>query len=105
MKSKDETKNNIKTLIKIRDDVEISPAVKVQAIQTMQKLISEDDRETQNNLKVLKEIRDDETVAKAVCIQAIQTMHKIFALSEGDELSDRTTEEDIMAKIRKAKKC
>lgn len=30
---------NIKTLIKIRDDVETSPAVRIQAIQTLQKIM------------------------------------------------------------------
>lgn len=105
MKTKTETKKNIETLIKIRDDLSNLPAVRVQAIQTMQKLISEDDPETQRNLEVLKAIRDDVNVNKAVCIQTIQTMHKIFELVDGDSTNDnRPTEADIMAKIRKAKK-
>ena len=39
MKLDKETEQNIKMLIKIRDDVETSPAVRIQAIQTMQKII------------------------------------------------------------------
>ena len=39
MKLDKETEQNIKTLIKIRDDVETSPAVRIQAIQTMQKIM------------------------------------------------------------------
>lgn len=35
----EETKQNIKTLIDIRDDVTTSPAVRIQAIQTMQKIM------------------------------------------------------------------
>lgn len=104
MKTKTETKKNIETLIEIRDDANNLPAVRVQAIQTMQKLIKEDDPETQRNLEVLKSIRDDVNVNKAVCIQTIQTMHKIFELVDGDDINDRPTEADIMAKIRKAKK-
>lgn len=104
MNTKNETKINIMTLVKIRDNVDNLPAVRVQAIQTMQKLISEDDPETQKNINVLKDIRDDVTVSDAVRIQTIQTMHKIFVLVEGEETDDRPTEADIMAKIRKAKK-
>lgn len=39
MKLEKETEQNIKTLIAIRDDVETSPAVRIQAIQTMQKIM------------------------------------------------------------------
>lgn len=39
MKLDKETELNIKTLIAIRDDVETSPAVRIQAIQTMQKIM------------------------------------------------------------------
>lgn len=39
MKIDKETEQNIKMLIKIRDDVETSPAVRIQAIQTMQKIL------------------------------------------------------------------
>jgi len=104
MNTKNETKINIMTLVKIRDNVDNLPAVRVQAIQTMQKLIAEDDPETQKNMKVLKKIRDSEEVTDAVRIQTIQTMHKIFALVNGEETDDAPTEADIMAKIRKAKK-
>ena len=103
MKSKDELLNNIKTLVRIRENPDNLPAVKVQAIQTLQKLIAEDDPETKRNLEVLREIRDDETVNDAVHIQAVQTMHKIFVMIEGEEIDERPTESDIMAKIRKAK--
>lgn len=34
-----ETEMNIKTLIEIRDSMETSPAVRIQAIQTMQKIM------------------------------------------------------------------
>ena len=34
-----ETQENIKQLIQIRDDVSTSPAVRIQAIQTMQKIL------------------------------------------------------------------
>lgn len=34
-----ETELNIQTLIAIRDDLETSPAVRIQAIQTMQKIM------------------------------------------------------------------
>ena len=39
MKLDKETELNIKTLIAIRDDLETSPAVRIQAIQTMQKIM------------------------------------------------------------------
>lgn len=39
MKIDKETETNIKALIAIRDDVETSPAVRIQAIQTMQKIM------------------------------------------------------------------
>lgn len=34
-----ETESNMKTLIAIRDDVETTPAVRIQAIQTLQKIM------------------------------------------------------------------
>ena len=34
-----ETQENIKQLVQIRDDVSTSPAVKIQAIQTLQKIL------------------------------------------------------------------
>lgn len=39
MKLDKETEKNIKVLIKIRDDLDTSPAVRIQAIQTMQKIM------------------------------------------------------------------
>ena len=38
-KTEKETQENIKQLIQIRDDVSTSPAVKIQAIQTLQKIL------------------------------------------------------------------
>lgn len=61
MKLDKETETNIKALIKIRDDVETSPAVRIQAIQTMQKIIdalganSADDRPSEAD--IMKKIR------------------------------------------------
>ena len=39
MKIDTETQTNIKALIAIRDDLNTSPAVRIQAIQTMQKIM------------------------------------------------------------------
>ena len=39
MKIKKEVQKNIDMLVKIRDDVETSPAVRIQAIQTLQKIL------------------------------------------------------------------
>ena len=39
MKLDKQIENNIKTLIDIRDDVTTSPAVRIQAIQTLQKIM------------------------------------------------------------------
>ena len=39
MKIEKETQENIKQLIQIRDDVSTPPAVRIQAIQTMQKIL------------------------------------------------------------------
>ena len=39
MKIEKETEQNIKMLVKIRDDMETSPAVRIQAIQTLQKIL------------------------------------------------------------------
>jgi hypothetical protein len=39
MKIDNETQKNIEQLIQIRDDVATSPAVRIQAIQTMQKIL------------------------------------------------------------------
>ena len=104
MQSNKDTKKNIETLIDIRDNISNLPAVRVQAIQTMQKLISEDSPETNKNIEVLRSLRDDETVNNAVRIQTIQTMQKIIDLVSGEVKDDRPTEADIMAKIRSKKK-
>lgn len=39
MKIEKEVQKNIDMLVKIRDDVETSPAVRIQAIQTLQKIL------------------------------------------------------------------
>ena len=104
MKNDKDIKKNIDTLRSIRDDLGNVPAVRVQAIQTMQKLICEDEKETKKNINVLREIRDDVTVNNAVRIQTIQTMQKIFELTDGDDGDSRPTEVDIMKKIRGRKK-
>lgn len=39
MNIKKETEANVKMLVSIRDDVETSPAVRIQAIQTLQKIM------------------------------------------------------------------
>ena len=56
-----ETQTNIKALIAIRDDLNTSPAVRIQAIQTMQKIMdsigatASDDRPTTD--EIMKKIR------------------------------------------------
>ena len=56
-----ETELNIKALIAIRDDLNTSPAVRIQAMQTMQKIMDalgatvEDDRPSEND--ILNKIR------------------------------------------------
>lgn len=62
------------------------------------------DTETQKNIKQLIQIRDDVNTSPAVRIQAIQTMQKILdniGASAGD---GQPSAEDIMSKIRGAKK-
>ena len=62
------------------------------------------EKETQENIKQLIQIRDDVATSPAVRIQAIQTMQKILdniGASAGDE---QPTADDIMKKIRGAKK-
>ena len=61
-------------------------------------------KETQNNIKQLIQIRDDAGTSPAVKIQAIQTLQKIIE-SIGVSASDtQPSAEDIMKKIRGAKK-
>lgn len=50
---KDQREINIKTLVKIRDDKENLPAVRLQSVQTMQKLIDKDDPQTKKNITTL----------------------------------------------------
>ena len=62
------------------------------------------DKETQTNIKALIAIRDDLNTSPAVRIQAIQTMQKIMDNIGATASDDRLTTEDIMTKIRRAKK-
>ena len=63
MKLDKETEYNLKTLISIRDDVETSPAIRIQAIQTMQKIMDGlGATNTENKLSaddILKKIRSE----------------------------------------------
>ena len=62
------------------------------------------DKETQTNIKSLIAIRDDLNTSPAVRIQAIQTMQKIMDNIGATVSDDRPTADDIMKKIRSAKK-
>ena len=62
------------------------------------------DKETQTNIKALIAIRDDINTSPAVRIQAIQTMQKIMDNIGATASDDRPTTDDIMKKIRGAKK-
>ena len=62
------------------------------------------DKETQTNIKALIAIRDDLNTSPAVRIQAIQTMQKIMDNIGATVSDDRPTTDDIMKKIRGAKK-
>ena len=62
------------------------------------------DKETQTNIKALIAIRDDLNTSPAVRIQAIQTMQKIMDNIGATASDDRLTADDIMKKIRSAKK-
>ena len=62
------------------------------------------DTETQTNIKALIAIRDDLNTSPAVRIQAIQTMQKIMDNIGATASDDRLTTDDIMKKIRSAKK-
>ena len=96
---------NLRLLEDIRDDSENLPAVRLQAIQTLQKLIDVDDPATEENIKTLKELRDSDKTGDGVKIQVIQTLQKFITLVEGDPKDNETpTEESIMAKIRGGKK-
>ena len=96
---------NLRLLEDIRDDSENLPAVRLQAIQTLQKLIDVDDPATEENIKTLKELRDSDKTGDGVKIQVIQTLQKLITLVEGEPKDNETpTEESIMAKIRGEKK-
>ena len=106
-KSKNEKQRtiNIERLKYIRDNDENLSAVRLQAVQTLQKLISEDDPLTEENIEVLIELRDSEKTGDGVRIQVIQTLQKIINLVEGDTTdADKPTEADIMNMIRSATK-
>ena len=62
------------------------------------------DKETQANIKQLIQIRDDVNTSPAVRIQAIQTMQKILDNIGASAPDDKPSAEDIMSKIRGAKK-
>lgn len=62
------------------------------------------ENETEQNIKTLITIRDDPNTTSAVRIQAIQTMQKILDAVGASNTDDRPTEEDILNKIRGAKK-
>lgn len=62
------------------------------------------DKETKKNITTLIEIRDDPMTSPAVRIQAIQTMQKILDSVSEISKDDGLTEEEIMKKIRGAKK-
>ena len=52
---KEDMSINLRLLEDIRDDSENLPAVRLQAIQTLQKLIPVEDPATEENIKTLKE--------------------------------------------------
>lgn len=62
------------------------------------------DTETQKNIKQLIQIRDDVATSPAVRIQAIQTMQKILDNMGAADGDSTPKAEDIMKKIRGAKK-
>lgn len=96
---------NIKRLRDIRDDDMNKPIVRLQAIQTMQKLISEDDPITQENIDTLIALRDSSATGDGVRIGVIQSLQKILDLVEGEsDTTGKPAAEDIMNKIRSAKK-
>lgn len=99
----EETEANLRLLEDIRDDSENLPAVRLQAIQTLQKLIPVEDEATKENIKTLKELRDSDKTGDGVKIQVIQTLQKIMTLVEGEpEDKTKPTTESILKKIRGA---
>lgn len=105
MKLEEDMGINLRLLEDIRDDSENLPAVRLQAIQTLQKLIDVEDPATEENIKTLKELRDSDKTGDGVKIQVIQTLQKIIKLVEGEpEDETKPTVDSIMAKIRGEKK-
>lgn len=101
-----EINKSIKTLVRIRDDATINPAVRVQAVQTLQKLLDDADmsplskkRITNKNIRTLTAIRDSEETVPATRVQSIQTLQKFFDLTP-EEKDDQIDEADILKKIR-----
>lgn len=95
---------NIKALVKIRDGKDNLPAVRLQSIQTMQKLIDKDDPQTKKNITVLKKLRDSDETGDGVRIQVIQTLQKILDLVEGEVKPNQPTFESLFSEIRSKKK-
>ena len=60
--------------------------------------------ETQINIRLLEDIRDDKDNLPAVRMQAIQTMQKIIDNMGAATTEERPSADDIMKKIRGAKK-
>ena len=100
---KPERQINIEKLVAIRDSKENTSAVRLQSIQTMQKLIEKEDPQTKKNIKVLKELRDSEETGDGVRIQVIQTLQKILDLVEGEVKPNQPTFESIFSEIRGGK--
>lgn len=95
---------NIKKLVQIRDSEGNLPAVRLQAVQTMQKMINQDDPQTKKNIATLKKLRDSDETGDGVRIQVIQTLQKIFDLVEGEVSPNQPTFESIFSEIRGKKK-
>lgn len=95
---------NIKKLVQIRDSGDNLPAVRLQAIQAMQKLIDQNDPQTQKNIKVLKKLRDSDETGDGIKIQVIHTLQKILDLVEGEVNPNQPTFESIFSEIRGKKK-
>ncbi len=62
------------------------------------------DKETEKNIKTLIAIRDDVNTTPAVRIQAVQTMQKIMDALGATQSDNTPTADDILSKIRGAKK-
>ncbi len=104
MPANKERENNIKKLVQIRDREDNLPAVRLQSIQAMQKLIDQNDPQMQKNIKVLKALRDSDETGDGIRIQVIYTLQKILDLLEGDVRPNQPTFESIFNEIRSAKK-